>query len=103
MKMMRPMPHFSRPSPNQSTRGNLDDSNSKSDAAAAAKHRPRWLGLLTRMGPEGKIVSAVTALLIAAIGSTCWLWASRIDQRITAIMGEQARQTAYTLSMTARP
>ena len=57
----------------------------------------RWVGL------EGKIVIAVMALLAAALGSTCWLWASRIDPQVTNILGEQARQTALTLSMAARP
>ena len=57
----------------------------------------RWVGL------EGKIVVAVVALLAAALGSTCWLWASRIDPQVTKILGEQARQTAVTLSMAARP
>ncbi len=59
--------------------------------------------LLRLVGLEGKIVVAVVALLAAALGSTCWLWASRIDPQVTKILGEQARQTAVTLSMAARP
>jgi signal transduction histidine kinase len=55
------------------------------------------------VGLEGKIVAAVMALLAAALGSTCWLWASRIDPQIMNILGEQARQTAVTLSMAAKP
>ncbi len=39
------------------------------------------------------------ALLTASIGATSWLWATRIDQQVTIMMGEQARQTAYTLSL----
>jgi signal transduction histidine kinase len=42
------------------------------------------------------------ALLCVSIGATSWLWASRINQQVTAMMGEQARQTAYSLSMSSR-
>jgi signal transduction histidine kinase len=57
-----------------------------------------------RAGPglETKCIIAVMALLSASIGATSWLWASRIDQQVTAMMGEQARQTAYSLSMASR-
>ncbi|MGD0463135.1 MAG: HAMP domain-containing sensor histidine kinase [Tepidisphaeraceae bacterium] len=51
---------------------------------------------------ESKCIIAVMALLTASIGATSWLWASRIDQQVTGMMGEQARQTAYTLSMASR-
>jgi len=57
----------------------------------------RWVGL------EGKIVIATLALLTAALGWTCCLWASRIDPQVDNILGEQARQTAVTLSMAAEP
>lgn len=43
------------------------------------------------------------SLLAAALGSTCWLWVSRVDPQITGILGEQARQTAVTLALAARP
>ena len=55
------------------------------------------------VGLEGKIVMAMMALLGAALGSTCWLWASRIDPQVLNILGEQARQTAVTLSLAAKP
>ncbi len=55
------------------------------------------------VGLEGKIVMAVIALLAVALGSTCWLWASRIDPQVAEMLGEQARQTAVTLSMAAGP
>jgi signal transduction histidine kinase len=55
------------------------------------------------VGLEGKIVMVVMSLLTAALGSTCWLWASRIDSQVMEILGEQARETAVTLSMASRP
>jgi signal transduction histidine kinase len=54
------------------------------------------------LGLESKCVIAVMALLTASIGATSWRWASRVDQQVTGMMGEQARQTAYTLSMASR-
>lgn len=73
--------------------------------AESSAPRARWVGLARfckQLGLEAKIITAVMALLTAAIGATCWLWASRIDLQVTGIMGNQARQTACTLSMAAR-
>ncbi|HEX4054495.1 MAG TPA: HAMP domain-containing sensor histidine kinase [Tepidisphaeraceae bacterium] len=73
--------------------------------AESSASRARWVGVARfckGLGLEAKIITAVMALLTAALSATCWLWASRIDLQVNAIMGNQARQTAYTLSMAAR-
>jgi signal transduction histidine kinase len=54
------------------------------------------------LGLEAKLIAAVMALVTATIGATCWLWASQIDRQLVDVMGDQARQTAYTLSMAVR-
>lgn len=56
----------------------------------------------TRVGLEGKILTLLMTMLIASIGACCWVWATRIDQQINSIMGEQARQVAGTLAMATR-
>jgi signal transduction histidine kinase len=80
-----------------------DPTGPEPDPSALEGPRAWPLRLSSWVGLEGKIVIAVVALLAAALGSTCWLWASRIDPQVTNILGEQARQTAVTLSMAARP
>lgn len=71
--------------------------------AALPPRRSLSARLARMVGLEGKIVLAVIALLAVALGSTCWLWASRIDPQVAEMLGEQARQTAVTLSMAAGP
>jgi signal transduction histidine kinase len=93
MKKMRPMPHFSMSVTAQNTPAGPGDS---------SPPRARIARFQAGLGLETKCIIAVMMLLSASIGATSWLWASRIDQQVTAMMGEQARQTAYTLSMASR-
>jgi signal transduction histidine kinase len=71
-------------------------------ASNSSSPRARIARFDARLGLETKCIIAVMMLLTASIGATSWLWLSRIDQQVTAMMGEQARQNAYTLSMASR-
>jgi signal transduction histidine kinase len=55
-----------------------------------------------RTGLEGKILAALLFVLAGSLGAACWVWASRTAAQVNDIMGEQARQVAYTLALTAK-
>ena len=64
--------------------------------------KPRaWLA--THIGLEGRILGALMLILTAALAASSWVWASQSTAGITDMMGEQARQIAYTLSLAAKP
>ena len=54
-----------------------------------------------RTGLEGKILAALLFVLAASLAA-CWVWASRTDAQVNDIMGEQARQVAYALTLTVK-
>jgi signal transduction histidine kinase len=103
MKLMRRMPRISMELPERSDITGSEVPGAAPEQADAPKPHPGLARLSRLAGLEGKIVVVVMSLLTAALGSTCWLWASRIDSQVMDILGEQARETAVTLSMAARP
>jgi signal transduction histidine kinase len=74
--------------------------NSQQDSVVA--RRGRRIAMPMRIGLEGKILCALMFVLISSMGATCWVWASRTRVQVNDIMGEQARQIAYTLTLTAK-
>lgn len=64
---------------------------------------PWWRRGLARIGLQGKLILFFTLLLTLAIGASCWLFASQSSRRISEIMGEQARQLSYALSLASKP
>jgi signal transduction histidine kinase len=61
----------------------------------------QWL--VQQLGLEGKILVALIAVLAAALAATTGAWTTQANNRLADIMGEQARQIAYTLSLAAQP
>ncbi|MGA3067174.1 MAG: HAMP domain-containing sensor histidine kinase [Tepidisphaeraceae bacterium] len=61
----------------------------------------RWLA--PRLGLEGKILTAMMLVLTSAIAAANWVWTSQSSSTVADIMGEQARQIAFTLSLAAKP
>src|SRR5208282_3928840 len=59
----------------------------------------RWIA--PRLGLEGKILTAMMLVLTSAIAAANWGWTSQSSATVADIMGEQARQIAYTLSLAA--
>jgi signal transduction histidine kinase len=103
MKLMRRMPRILMELPERSDITGSDVPGANPEPAGARRPRPAFARVWRFVGLEGKIVVMVMSLLTAALGSTCWLWASRIDPQVMEILGDQARETAVTLSMAARP
>jgi len=94
---------FMMPSPDHPP---TEPASAASESAAGDYRQRGWRSfarLSTRIGLEGKILAALMLLLTLALGSTCWVWANRINIQVTDIMGEQARQIAYTLALAAKP
>ncbi len=60
-----------------------------------------WLG--PRLGLEGRILTATMLILTSAVAAANWVWTSQSSASVADIMGEQARQIAYTLSLAAQP
>ena len=69
---------------------------------SVAGYGRRRMALPMRVGLEGKILCALMFVLITSLAATCWVWASRTRVQVNDIMGEQARQIAYTLTLTAK-
>ncbi len=46
---------------------------------------------------------AFLGLISAALGSSCWLFASQSYEQMSEMIGQQARMMAYTLSLAAQP
>src|SRR5689334_2914441 len=59
----------------------------------------RWLA---RIGLQGKLILSFAYLLALALGATCWIFAIQSSEHVTDIMGEQARQISYALSLAAK-
>ena len=55
------------------------------------------------VGLQGRLTVAFTGLVVIALGSSCWLFATRSGGQMDAMLGEQARLVAYTLSIAAEP
>ncbi len=55
------------------------------------------------LGLQGRLTLAFGVLLTAALSSACWLFAARSGAQLDAMLGEQARLVAYTLSIAAEP
>src|SRR5262245_28436016 len=54
-----------------------------------------------RMGLEGKLILSFMLVLTVAMAVTCIVFADETRQRLSDVMGEQARQVATALSMTS--
>lgn len=59
----------------------------------------RWLA---RIGLQGKLILSFAYLLALALGATCWIFAFQSSAHVTDIMGDQARQISYALSLAAK-
>ena len=59
--------------------------------------------LAVGLGVQGRLTLAFGALLTAALSSACWLFGTRSGGQLDAMLGEQARLVAYTLSIAAEP
>src|SRR5262249_2345461 len=59
----------------------------------------RWFH---RMGLQGKLVLTFSALLLAALAVSCCVFGSQSSEQVTDIMGDQARQLSYALSMASK-
>ncbi len=60
-------------------------------------------GYRAGVGLQGRLTVAFGALLAVALGSSCYLFATRSGAQLDAMLGEQARLVAYTLSRAAEP
>jgi signal transduction histidine kinase len=56
-----------------------------------------------RTGLEGKILAALMILLLSGMTTIFSIWAKLIGEEVIALLGQQARQTALTVSMAAEP
>jgi len=59
--------------------------------------RPRRAA--TSLGPQGKLVLCFLLMTSAALGASCWVFASNSREQLTQIIGEQARQASSMLSL----
>ncbi len=80
---------------------------SQADASAPAPTSPQpttstlrhWL---RDLGLQGKLILSFMYLLVLALAGSCWLFTSQSSERVADIMGEQARQISYTLSLASK-
>lgn len=63
---------------------------------------PMTRRLLARIGLQGKLILSFTYMLVLTLGVSVWLFATRSQERVTDIMGEQARQLSYALSLASK-
>ena len=56
-----------------------------------------------RLGLQGKLLLCFMALLSAALGGSCYLFVHKSSERLADLMGEQARQISYALSLAGKP
>ena len=66
--------------------------------AAEPDRRP---GLM--LGLQGRLILAFLGLITAALGSSCWLFATQSSEQLSQMIGQQARLIAYTLSLSTEP
>jgi signal transduction histidine kinase len=57
----------------------------------------------TRLGLQGRLILSFLGLISAALGSSCWLFATQSSEQLSDMMGQQARMIAYTLSLASTP
>lgn len=70
----------------------------------ASKPPGSWrLGRALGLGLQGKLTLAFLLLITLALASSSYLFAWQSTDQLTAMMGQQARLVAYTLSLTAEP
>ena len=83
----------------------FDDRRSQPDARTADPVGAGGGGRRRRFGVglQGRLTIAFGVLLTTALGSACWLFATRSGGQLDAMLGEQARLVAYTLSIAAEP
>jgi signal transduction histidine kinase len=62
------------------------------------RSRPRFHFTL-----QGRVVLTFLVLLSAALGSSCWLFATQSSGQLSEMIGQQARLIAYTLSLSTAP
>ena len=63
---------------------------------------PRRSGKL-RNGLQAKLILTFIGLVSLSLACSCWLFATQSGQQITDSMSDQARQTAFTLSLASAP
>jgi len=51
------------------------------------------------LGPQGKLLLCFLLMTSAALGASCWVFASNSREQLTQITGEQARQASSMLAM----
>ncbi len=73
------------------------------DRIADWRRRAPWLRrLAARLGLQGKLIVCFMLVLSAGLGATCWLFISHTEERLTDLMGEEARQVSYVLALASR-
>ena len=55
------------------------------------------------LGLQGRLILSFLGLITAALGSSCWLFASESSEQLSDMIGQQARLIAYTLSLSSQP
>ncbi len=74
----------------------------ESSIRAWKRAAPWYRRLMAWMGLQGKLVLCFMSILTAALGGSSYLFMSESKARLADIMGEQARQIGYALSLASR-
>src|SRR5947209_1953744 len=84
--------------------GAAPHSEASAPAPADSEQSRSWLGHWWRdLGLQGKLILSFMYLLVLALAGSCWLFTSQSSERVADIMGEQARQISYSLSLASKP
>src|SRR4051812_2139515 len=74
------------------------------DAVRSWEERAPWYRRTSaRIGLQGKLVICFFILLAAGMGGSCWIFISQSSASLADMMGEQARQMSYALSLASKP
>lgn len=74
----------------------------ESSIRAWKRAAPWYRRLMAWIGLQGKLVLCFMAILAAALGGSSYLFMNESKARLADIMGEQARQIGYALSLASR-
>ena len=58
---------------------------------------------MARLGLQGKLILCFLYMLAIVLGTSCWIFGRQSSMRVSGIMGEQARQISYALSLASKP
>lgn len=80
----------------------IQASNSSAIAIPPRRPRPWYRRFSARLGLQGKLILCFMGILTIALTASCWMFVSQSTQRLDDIMGEQARQMSYALSLASK-